>query len=524
VGLPYAPVQSLTVRPGGFATTAADAEAAAKATATMQSIHRRMHPLLVTPFVWSGSYWAIEFEYRGRVVAEVDVSRRGRVLHVWTGPLASAVFARGHYAPVFDSAWVVVPFLVLFLLPFLNLRRLRSWRLLDAVALLSFLVSYWLFDRGHVEAGVWAVYPPLVYLLARMLRVGTRVARPGPVLPRWLNVKVLAWGLLALVVARIALSLADAHVIDVGYASVIGASRLIHGQGLYYSSLAHPDTYGPITYLAYVPFVLIFPWHGTWDYLPAAHAAALTFDLVTIIALVVLGRRLRPGHEGTRLGLALGWAWAACPFTLLGLMEHTNDGLIAMLSVLALLVFASPAARGAVLGLAAAAKFSPAALLPLFAGRSRDRRGIASSVAAFLIVAVGSVALYLPSGGVSEFYDHTIGYQLTRSDVLSPWGLHPSLDVVKVALGIGAVLLALAVAIPVHSRTLVQVSALAAAVTIAVQLPAVHWFYYYIIWFMPFVLVALLGNHAADENSAASLRVTGPEMDEARRKPSLAGA
>jgi hypothetical protein len=36
------------------------------------------------------------------------------------------------------------------------------------------------------------------------------------------------------------------------------------------------------------------------------------------------------------------------------------------------------------------------------------------------------------------------------------------------------------------------VSALAAMLTITVQLPAIHWFYYYIVWFMPFVLVALL--------------------------------
>src|ERR1019366_3875963 len=102
--------------------------------------------------------------------------------------------------------------------------------------------------------------------------------------------------------------------------------------------------------------------------------ASVVFDLVTILGLLALGRRLKPGREGRRLGLALGWAWAACPFTLLGLLMHTNDGLIAMLSVLSLLVFSSPSARGAVLGLAAAAKFSPAALLPLFA--SDRERGV----------------------------------------------------------------------------------------------------------------------------------------------------
>ena len=37
-----------------------------------------------------------------------------------------------------------------------------------------------------------------------------------------------------------------------------------------------------------------------------------------------------------------------------------------------------------------------------------------------------------------------------------------------------------------------QIAALAAAVTIAVQLTAGHWFYFYVVWFLPFVLVATL--------------------------------
>jgi hypothetical protein len=40
------------------------------------------------------------------------------------------------------------------------------------------------------------------------------------------------------------------------------------------------------------------------------------------------------------------------------------------------------------------------------------------------------------------------------------------------------------------------VSALAAAVIIAVQLPALHWFYLYIVWFLPLVLIAVLGVEA----------------------------
>jgi hypothetical protein len=57
-----------------------------------------------------------------------------------------------------------------------------------------------------------------------------------------------------------------------------------------------------------------------------------------------------------------------------------------------------------------------------------------------------------------------------------------------------------------RQRSLTQVCALAGAITIAVQLPAVHWFYYFIVWFMPFVLVALLAQ--GDEEGGFS-----PEAD-----------
>jgi hypothetical protein len=205
-------------------------------------------------------------------------------------------------------------------------------------------------------------------------------------------------------------------------------------------------------------------------------------------------------------------------------MEHTNDGLVAMLSVLALLAFSSPAARGALLGLAAAAKFSPAALLPLFAGnRAEDGRRRLIVVAAFALVVVVSIWLYLPAGGLREFYDHTIGFQLSRPDVFSAWALHPSLSPLKIALEIGAALLAVGVALTRSRRSLEQVCALAAAITIAIQLPAVHWFYYYIVWFLPFVLVALLSGRTAVDSASPVPEAVHTRGDEAP-VPILTGA
>src|SRR5205807_7605049 len=79
---------------------------------------------------------------------------------------------------------------------------------------------------------------------------------------------------------RIGLNVTDSNVIDVGYAGVIGAQRIVHGKALYGSYPSdneHGDTYGPVNYEAYVPFEQVFGWSGHWDALPAVHAAAIAF-------------------------------------------------------------------------------------------------------------------------------------------------------------------------------------------------------------------------------------------------------
>ena len=124
--------------------------------------------------------------------------------------------------------------------------------------------------------------------------------------------------------------------IDVGYAGVIGADKLIHGKPLYGhwpKDNANGDTYGPVNYYAYVPFRAIFGWSGSWDDLPAAHAAAIAFDLLTLLGLFLLGRRVR----GPTLGVVLAYAWAAYPFTLYALTPTATTRWSRCCVVLALL-------------------------------------------------------------------------------------------------------------------------------------------------------------------------------------------
>jgi hypothetical protein len=54
------------------------------------------------------------------------------------------------------------------------------------------------------------------------------------------------------------------------------------------------------------------------------------------------------------------------------------------------------------------------------------------------------------------------------------------------------------------------VAALGGAVLIALQIVAAHWFYLYIVWFTPFVLVALFALHR-DPEETPPLAVEEPE-------------
>jgi len=510
--------------PRGFAIDPNRAIALAETAPKMVAIHRTHHPLRIVAYVWVASHYEIYFYYHGKVIADQIISPTGQIGQTYTGPLILGIYGRGHYGQIFDSPLILVPFTLMFLVPLLLLRR-RSWLdRLDVAMLLSFGISYLLFDNGHLEPAVWMFYPPLIYLLARMLIRGYR-PRPAPSrLDCRLPTAVLVVGLLALVVARIVITLHPAGVIDVGTASVLGAYKLLHGQSLYYFSLGHGDTYGPVAYLAYAPFELLFP--GNWQYLPAARAAAITFDLLTIAGLIVLGWRLRSGREGWRLGLLFAWLWAACPCSLLGMEKSTNDGLVALIVVLILLALESPIKRGVLVGLGTASKFFPAILLPLVAvGRGdADQRTVRKVLAAFAVTTGVSIAVFLPPGGLKEFWDHTIGYQLGRSDIFSIWALHPALAPIKVAVEAGAVMLAVAVAFrPRGRRTPAQVAALAAAVIIAVQLPALHWFYLYIVWFLPLVLVAVLGAGAPDTDEPEAIERSVP-VEPGEPEHVLAGA
>ena len=471
---------------------------------------RRRGRLEPTAYTKGIGRWQVSYFRRGREVVQVQVDdRSGAVLEQWTGSQVAWTMARGYegaFGRKLNAPYVWLPLCVLFLAPFLDPRRPFRLLHLDLLVLLAFGVSHVYFNRGEISTSVPLVYPELLYLLVRVLAAGMRPRERTERLVPFLGARWLVVGLVLLVGVRVGLNVADSNVIDVGYAGVIGADRIADGdpvyEGRFSEDVEHGDTYGPANYLSYLPFEQALPWSGQWDDLPAAHGAALTFDLLTIAGLFLLGRRLRRGPEGRVLGAALAYAWAAFPYSAFALETNSNDTLVALVVVAALLALTldpararlSAVGRGALVGIGAAAKFVPLALVPLLATAGSLRRWTVPLVVVAAGLALAATVLpFVPDGGLRELYDRTLGYQAGRPSPFSVWGQEPSLEWLQTAVKIGAVVLAVAVAFYPRRKSPRQVAALAAAVIIAIELAATHWFYLYVVWFAPLFLVAAMG-------------------------------
>jgi hypothetical protein len=455
--------------------------------------------------------WEVGFFTGSNQVVQVVIDpNSGDVVESWTGYQVAWRMARGYpgaFGRHINAPYIWLPLCAVFLLGLFDWRRPFRLVHLDLLVIVAgFGVSHYFFNQGNIGLSVPLAYPPLLYLLARALWLGFHRFRGSGLRPT-APIAVLAAMTLVLVGARIGLNVFDSNVIDVGYSGVIGADRIADRKPIYGNfpdDDQSGDTYGPVAYYAYVPFEQTFPWSGTWDDLPAAHAASIFFDLATLAGLFLLGRRIRPGRRGNELGVLLCFAWAACPYTAYALESNTNDELVSLLLVGSLLVLTSAPARGIMLALASWTKFAPLALGPLFAtygatdvsratGPARRYLRVILPFAIAFAVTTGLVVFQaLQDPGLSTFWHRTIGEQGGRDSPFSIWGQDHSLGWLQTIVKAAVVGLALLVAFRPRRRDHVTVAALGAAVMIGMQLTVDHWFYLYIPWFLPFLLVALL--------------------------------
>jgi hypothetical protein len=476
-------------------------------------------------------WWGVAGEI---ATGRVD-DKSGAVTEAWTGPQVAWKMARG-YSGAFggneiNNAGIWLGFCAVFLLGLADFRRPLNIRNLDLLVLLSFSVSLLYFNRGHVFTSVPLVYPPLVYLLVRMVWSAWRgrlATASAPVWPVW----VLVAATIFLAGFRIGLNVSSSNVIDVGYSGVIGAERIAHGQSPYghfpvedslkacgpkdadgeireriqadgrcESANPQGDTYGPVAYEAYLPGYLAFGWSGKWDTLPAAHASSIAFDLLCLLGLALIGLRF----GGTRLAATLAFAWVAYPFTQYVSSSNTNDALPPLFLIWGFWLVTSPAARGAAVALSGWTKFAPLLLAPLWASfpdaYAKPRQKLIF-VAAFLLATLAVFSILLlgghPLAAAHEFWKRTLSWQLRRESPFSIWDwrqyhaglpdLHILQRVLEGALVVGAVA---AYFLP-RRKSPLQLAALTAALLLGFELVLTHWFYLYVPWFFPFAAFAVL--------------------------------
>jgi hypothetical protein len=485
-----------------------------------------------------GAWWGDA----GQIAKGVVDDGSGAVTEAWTGPQVAWTMARGYEGAFGGEELERLPiwlgFCALFLIGLGDLRRPLSLRNLDLLVLLSFSVSLWYFNDGDVFTSMPLVYPPLVYLLARMLWVGFRgrvASASRPVWPVW----VLAAATVFLAGFRVGLNLVaergedSTRVIDVGYAGVIGAHRIANGEAPYghmpeqgnlkpcgasdtegevrdriqtngrcESSNPTGDTYGPVAYFAYLPGFAFFGWEGSWDELPAAHFTTIVFDLLVLVALALVGKRF----GGARLAVTLPFAWAAYPFTQYTSNSNSNDTIAPALLVLGFWLAASPVGRGVFAALSSWVKFTSLLIVPLWASYPDAlRRPRAKAVFACSFGLVSLLAFWVllleptPLDAARVFYNRTVASQLERESPFSiwDWGQYhaegiPDLEAVQRVLIPLVAVFSLALFFVPRRKSPIQLAALTGAVLIAFELVLTHWFYLYLPWFFPFVIFAVL--------------------------------
>ena len=224
--------------------------------------------------------------------------------------------------------------------------------------------------------------------------------------------------------------------------------------------------------------------------------------------------------------MILAFAWAAYPFTDYALQSNSNDTLIAALLVWALVLFALPVWRGVLLAPGRRGQVRASASRAPLRDRPDGTRGARPTAREGRYAASpdrrvldrlrrghradGRAARGRP--GAATFYDRTVKSQLDRTSPFSVWGQDHSLEWLQTVVKTLTVALAIVVAFVPRRRSLVQVAALAAAVMIAVQLVAEHWFYLYIPWFcgLAFPAIAFSTRRSSSPTDSASSVASAP--------------
>lgn len=465
-------------------------------------IFKRIHYRSVAVSPVDNSLVRVSFYDGPRIVAEVAVRRNGSIrqaldfkeLRVPYGDwIAYQPAVLGGLALLFVLMAGVAP-----------LRRLRN---LDVAAALSLIAPAVLLQKRYLDLSVLSAVPGLGYLMVRAALVALGPQRKSkPSAPLFdhitrglgsherVRVLRLLFVALALVVAMVGISSANA--VDVIYAVMEGATRLIHGvlpYGHLPGDVIHGDTYPVLSYALYAPLALLAPVSSVWDSVDGALAISVAAALLCagsayLMSAGAFARRRDPRTESAGLRSAL--AFLSFPLVMITVSTGTTDVVLGLMMCLAVVLYRRPAASTGLLAAAGWFKLAPFALIPVWLAPLRGRR-LAGAIASLCAVSGAMVALLVAVGGTAgpRAMLHAISFQFSRGSPQSLWS----------ALGIEALqplaqagVLALIAGASVRFRRdpalaadRARMAALAIAVVLGLQLSADYWAFLYVIWVLP---------------------------------------
>jgi Glycosyltransferase family 87 len=452
----------------------------------------------------------VDFYFGGQIVAQVEVAAGGHVVAAADNRIARVPY--GDWIAYQPALLVVLCALFVLMTAVTPWRRLRN---LDVAACLSLVVGVVLFQHLYLAASLVAALPGLAYL---MLRCADRALGPAreptagtplftaltPGLDPTHRIKWLRGLLIVLALVFVMVGVSSTEPLDVIYAAMAGATRLIHGvlpYGHMPVGIVHGDTYPIFTYALYAPVALVAPVNSLWDGVDAGLIVAVLAALLAAWAVfrAIAGRRRGRPPEVEETGLRAALAWLAFPPLLITASTGTTDVALGTMLAIGVLLWRRPAACSAVLALAGWFKLAPFALLPLRLASLRGRQ-LAGALAAVAAVSVPLVGLLIVLGGLRGPADmvHAVSFQFGRDSLQSIWdalGIDRFQPLGEAgALGLIAVAMARVWREPELARDRTRMAALMVAILIALQLAANYWAFLYLAWVVPLVCFSLLAD------------------------------
>ncbi len=546
------------MRPRGFAVLAAGLVAALVAGIALITTHHPPRPA-VAPAVairaalrdtttkrdLAGSNWtSVQTESLGSVLESVSFFARGQLVanvlvqqvpasagRVSEPEVVSGVNERHQQVPYGNWLAYQPALLVALCAVFVLMTAVTPWRRLrnlDVAVAVSLVGSMGLFQHRYIADSLVVAAAAMAYLGLRCAYRGLGPGAPtAPCTPllhaitpgldvarrvRWLRL----W-LIVLVLAVFMVGAGSPAAVDVLYAVMEGATKLVHGVLPYghmsHGGIIHGDTYPILSYALYAPLAALAPVTDNWDSVDAGLIVAAAAAIAGAWALFRLtagprgseGAVRRPEDEEAALRSA--FAWLAFPTLLATVSTGTTDIVVGAMLAGALLLWRRPTACSALLAAAGWFKLAPFALLPVRLAPLRGRR-LAAALAAIGAASAPLVALLLALGGPQGIGAmlHAMSYQFSRGTDQSIWGalriesLQPLAEACVVGL-ITAAVARLRMA-PELARDRARMAALAAAILIGLQLAADYWAFLYLVWVAPMLCTSLLADARAPELGA----------------------